>query len=172
VSNDPPEDWEHALFHCTKGDLPTLRQAWMTSMESIFTDFRPRLHSRMGPALQWAALPTELQTQLALGTLPPGPSAEPNNWFFSGHTSKIRWERRRDFHDEVVAASSSFVLQICRALRNYKKASDADVIDNDGTWQRVHDDWDWGPLMDEAASSEDDPDEHDNPDTDDADDDE
>ena len=77
-----------------------------------------------------------------------------------------------DFHGEVVAASSSFVLQVCRALRNYKKATDADVIDNDGTWQRVHDEWDWGPLMDEVVSSEDDPDEHDNPDTDDDDDDE
>ena len=54
----------------------------------------------------------------------------------------------------MVAASSSFVLQVCRALRNYKKATDADVIDNDGTWQRVHDDWDWGPLMDEVVSSE------------------
>jgi hypothetical protein len=55
---------------------------------------------------------------------------------------------------------------------NYKKASDADVIDNDGTWQRLHDDSDWGPLMDEIVSGEDDPDEHDNPDTDDANDDE
>ena len=72
----------------------------------------------------------------------------------------------------MVATSSSFVLQICRALRNYKKASDADVIYNNGTWQRVHDAWDWGPLMDEVVSSEDDPDEHDNPDTDDDDDDE
>jgi hypothetical protein len=172
VSNDPPEDWEHALFHCTKGDLPTLRQAWMTSMESIFTAFKPRLHDTRGPKLEWTALPTDLQTQLALGTQPPGRSAQPNNWFFSGPSSKIRCERRSDFHGEVVAASSSFVLQVCRALRNYKKATDADVIDNNGTWQRVHDDWDWGPLMDEVVSSEDDPDEHDNPDTDDDDDDE
>jgi hypothetical protein len=79
VSNDPPEDWEHALFHCTKGDLPTLRQAWMTSMESIFTDFRPRLHDTTGPRLEWATLQTDLQTQLALGTQPPGLSAQPNN---------------------------------------------------------------------------------------------
>jgi len=144
----------------------------MTSMEAIFTDFRPRLHSRMGPALQWTALLMERHTQLALGTLPPGPSAEPNNWFFSGHTSKVRRERQSVFHREVVATSSSFVLQICRALRNYKRASDADVIDNDGTWQRVHDDWDWGPLMDEVVSSDEDLDETDDPATDNADDDE
>ena len=34
---------------------------------------------------------------------------------------------------------------------------DADVTDNDGTWHRAHDDWDWGPLMDEVASCDDDP---------------
>ena len=173
VSNDPPEDWEHSLFHCTKGELPALRQTWMIDMEAIFTNFRPRLHDMRGPRINWATLPTDLQTQLTLGTLPPGPLVSPNNWFFSGHTAKLRRDRQRAFHEEVVATSSSFVLQICRALRNYKKASDADVIDNDGTWQRVHDDWDWGPLMDDVASSDDDPNVSDNPeDDDDADDDE
>ena len=39
-------------------------------------------------------------------------------------------------------------------------------------WQGVHDDWDWGPLMDEVAYSDDDPNVKDNPDDDDADDDE
>ena len=144
----------------------------MTSMEAIFTDVRPRLHDMRGPLINWGTLPTNLQIQLALGTLPPGPSVTPNNWFFSGHTAKLRLDRQRTFHEEVVATSSTFVLQICRALRNYKKASDADVIDNDGTWQRVHDDWDWGPFMDDAASSDDDPNASDNPDDDDANDDE
>ena len=45
---------------------------------------------------------------------------------------------------------------ICQALRNYKRACAADIIDNDDSWQRVHDSWDWGPVMEEVPSSDDD----------------
>ena len=49
------------------------------------------------------------------------------------------------------------ILSASRNGCSFDNDGDADVIDNDGTWQRAHDDWDWGPLMDEVASCDDDP---------------
>ena len=49
------------------------------------------------------------------------------------------------------------VINSSSSSSSYKKASDADVIENAGTWQRVHDDWDWGPLMEEIETSDDEP---------------
>ena len=93
-----------------------------------------------------------MQIKLALGTQPPSSS-----WFFTGRKAKLRRQKRACFHQQVVETCAAFSLQICRILRNYKKASDADVIENAGTWQRVHDDWDWGPLMEELEASDDEP---------------
>ena len=56
----------------------------------------------------------------------------------------------------MVDVCSGYAIQICQALRIYKKACEADVVDNDDTWQRVHATWDWGPLMDDDESSDND----------------
>ena len=151
LSNDPSEDCEHALFHCTKGDLPSLRVKWEAGMTAIFEAFKPRETHEKGIFLAWADLDTETQIKLALGTQPA------ITWFFTGHKAELRRQKRARFHQKVVETCAAFSLQICRTLRNYKKASDADVIENAGTWQRVHDDWDWGPLMEELETSDDEP---------------
>ena len=48
LSNDPAEDWEHALFHCTEGDLPALRQQWLTDMDATFQRYEPRRKMQAG----------------------------------------------------------------------------------------------------------------------------
>ena len=93
-----------------------------------------------------------MQIKLASGTQLPSSS-----WFFTGHKAKLRRQQRPRSHQQVVETCAAFSLLICRILRNYKKASDADVIENAGTWQRVHDDWDWGPLMEEFEIGDDEP---------------
>jgi hypothetical protein len=75
---------------------------------------------------------------------------------FGGTKAKTRRWRREEFHAKVVDVCSGYALQICQALRIYKKACEADVVDNDDTWQRVHATWDWGPLMDDDESSDND----------------
>ena len=152
LSNDPSEDCEHALFHCTKGDLPSLRVKWEADMTAIFESFTPKVQNDAGRTLTWADLDTEMQIKLALGTQP-----DMITWFFTGRKANLRRQKRDRFHQKVVETCAAFSLQICRTLRNYKKASDADVIENAGTWQRVHDDWDWGPLMEELEASDDEP---------------
>ena len=117
--------------------------------------------SRIGPIIEWTTLDTETQVQLALGTLPPGPNGTPERhaaltWHFRGKKAKTRRRRREEFHAKVVDVCSGYALQICQALRIYKKACEADVVDNDDTWQRVHATWDWGPLMDDDESSDND----------------
>ena len=42
LSDDPTEEWEHAFFHCTNGDLPFLRVKWEADMTAIFEAFKPR----------------------------------------------------------------------------------------------------------------------------------
>jgi hypothetical protein len=161
LSNDPPEDWEHAFLHCTKGDLPNYRAQWQVDMQKVFESHQPRLGSRQGPVIQWSGLDADTQVQLALGTLPPGPDDltlghAPLSWHFLGKKAKVRRHRREAFHARVVEICSSYALAICQALRNYKRACAADIIDNDDSWQRVHDSWDWGPVMEEVPSSDDD----------------
>lgn len=82
LSSDPPEDWEHALFHCTKGDLPQRREEWMARITAIFEPYKPRILDRRGPTVVWCDLPTETQIQVALGTSPPDATPSTNGWFF------------------------------------------------------------------------------------------
>ena len=120
-------------------------------MTAIFESFKPRVQNDAGRTLTWADLDTEVQIKLALGTQPP------ITWFFTRHKAKLRRQQRARFHQQVVETCAAFSLQICLILRNYKKASDADVIENVGTWQHVHDDRDWGPLMEEFETSDGEP---------------
>ena len=64
----------------------------------------------------------------------------------------------------LVAASATYALHICRTLRNYKKACDADILNKDRSWQQVHDSWDWGPLMEDDVTDNDDDEEPDDDD--------
>ena len=102
LSNDPPEDWEHAFFHCTKGDLPSLRVKWEADMTAIFESFKPRVQNDAGRTLIWADLDTEEQIKLALGTQPP------ITWFFTGRKAKLRRQKRARFHQKVVETSPAW----------------------------------------------------------------
>jgi hypothetical protein len=172
LSNDPPEDWEHALFHCCKGSLPEHRSKWLKDMRRIFASAQPRLGTRTGPVIKWSDLDMETKVQVALGTVPPSLdntlTGDANaSWHFCGKTAKKRRQRQEEFHAQVVATCSAFALTICQALRNYKKACTADITDNDTSWQRVHATWDWGPLMEEVSGSDVDQDNNSDPSTDD-----
>ena len=177
LSNDPPEDWEHALFHCTKGDLPALRQQWQTDMGAIFQRYEPRpqtqadqQNGQQQPPVQpqplsWADLEPEQQTQVALGT------ALPPTWKFPGRKAKFREEKRLAFRQATMGLCATFALQICRVLRNYRKAVVADDQAKNKDWDEVNRSFDWGPMMEESSDSDiepaDDNAPDDNPDADD-----
>ena len=100
------------------------------------------------------------------GLAPSGPAAAPAaaspdqvtlTWHFCGSKAKARRRRRENFHSQLDQTCPAYALTICQALRDYKQACAADMIDNDTSWQRVHDSWDWGLLMEEVLSSDDEP---------------
>ena len=49
---------------------------------------------------------------------------------------------------------ATFALQICRVLRNYRKAVVADDQAKNKDWDEVNRSFDWGPMMEESSDSE------------------
>jgi len=145
---DPAEDWEHAFFHCTKGGLPSLRARWHLDMEALFTACQPRLE-RNHPTLTWAGLVVEDKVRLALGA----PSSA--HWIFPGRKQKFRSAKKDQFQRSALELNSSFALQICKALREYKKAVAIDLRDSNSDWESVARTMDWGPDFSEPLSEDD-----------------
>ena len=163
LQEDPPEDCEHALFHCMKGDLPTLRQRWHDDMCAIFDKYGPSIpetgkrdNDRQKDLetppqlLAWPALDLTQQIQISLGTLPI------STWTFPGRKAEFRKEKRTAFKQEITGRCATYALQICRVLRNYRKAVVADVQTKNKHWDAVNRSFDWGPLMDETSDDDDD----------------
>jgi len=107
-------------------------------MEALFTTSQPRPTIHL-PALTWAGLAVEEQIRLALG------APCPAEWTFPGKKQNARRAKKDQFQQGVLESSSSFALQICRALREYKKAVAIDLRDGNSDWEAVARTMDWGP---------------------------
>ena len=88
--------------------------------------------------------------QISLGTLPI------STWTFPGRKAEGSKEKRAAFKKEITGLCATYALQICRVLRNYRKAVVADVQTKNKHWDAVNRSFDWGPLMDETSDDDDD----------------
>ena len=58
-------------------------------------------------------------------------------------------------HRDLVNASALFALNICKALRDYKKTTLQDIREHrQFTWDSVHQLWDLGPDLDPISDSD------------------
>ena len=101
---------------------------------------------RGGPKPNWDTLDIDLKVSLALGSMPP------STWWFPGLTPKQQRESRQRCHQALVEASSAFALQICQALRDYRKAVVRDLeLGSTATWDHIVSLWeDLGPTFDDV----------------------
>ena len=152
LSEDPAEDWEHAFFHCTKGNLPSARTVWHREMEALFTRFQPRHRGAAStshhPMQTWAGFPSDLQLCSALG------APCPPDWSFPGRKPKDRRAKRDHFQQSVLQLCSAFALQICRVLREYKRAVAIDLEGGHHDWESVARTMEWGPDFSEPQSDD------------------
>ena len=114
-------------------------------MDALFIACQPRPASNH-PTLTWAGLAVEDQVRLALG------APCPTEWFFPGTKQKARRAKKNQFQLGVLESSSSFALQICRALREYKKAVAIDLRDSNSDWEAVARSMEWGPDFSDPLS--------------------
>ena len=98
--------------------------------------------------LKWTAPDLTQQMQISLGTLPM------STWTFPGRKAEVCKEKRAAFKKEITGLCATYALQICRVLRNYRKAVVADVQTKNKHWDAVNRSFDWGPLMDETSDDD------------------
>ena len=72
--------------------------------------------------------------------------------------------KRLAFRQETMGLCATFALQICRVLRNYRKAVVADDQAKNKDWDEVNQSFDWGPMMEESSDSDIEPDDDNAPD--------
>ena len=134
LQHDPPEDHEHALFHCVKGKLPQHRESWAADLEDIFKRFAPRpdKSSRNSPPLTWRGCPRATQLSLALG------SAPPPTWWFPSTQSQLQLRAHQAMHAAILQVTATFALILCKNLRDYRRAVLQDVAQaNTMTWSNA-----------------------------------
>ena len=73
---------------------------------------------------------------------------------FPGRKAEVCKEKRAAFKQEITGLCATFALQICRVLRNYRKAVVSDVQTKNKHWDAVNRSFDWGPLMDETSDDD------------------
>jgi hypothetical protein len=153
LSQDPAEDWEHAFLHCVKGDLPAARARWHQDMTDLFTQCQPRPNgfgkNSNHPPISWSDIEVVAQVRLALG------SPCPLDWTFPGGKQKARRAKKELFQTSALRLCSTFALQICRSLREYKKAVATDLRDGNNDWRTVAGTMDWGPDFSESLTDDD-----------------
>ena len=134
LQHDPPENHEHALFHCVKGKLPQHRESWAADLEDIFKKFAPReaRSAQSAPPLTWHRCPRATQLSLALG------SAPPDSWWFLGTKPHSQLRVHRAMHAAILQVTAAFALILCKNLRDYRRAVMQDVAQaNTMTWSNA-----------------------------------
>ena len=134
LQHDPPENHEHALFHCVKGKLPQHRESWAADLEDIFKRFAPRpaRSAQSAPPLTWHRCPRATQLSLALG------SAPPDSWWFLGTKPHSQLRVHRAMHAAILQVTAAFALILCKNLRDYRRAVMQDVAQaNTMTWSNA-----------------------------------